>query len=96
MPGQPSHTDLPTRTGEFYFQVWQQSQEPWDWHLRIQVVETGEWDECDSIQQAVWIMLQHLRVEADIEPALLPEEADALEDEDDAETPESALSTGPS
>jgi hypothetical protein len=96
MSGQPPHSELPTRTGEFYFQVWQRSQEPWDWRLRVQVVETGEWDECDSIQEAIWIMRQHLRVEADLEPAMLLEEGDILEEEDGPEEPASPLSMGPS
>jgi hypothetical protein len=87
MAGQPPHSELPIRTGEFYIQVWPRSQAPWDWHLRVQVVETGEWGECDSIQEAVWIMRQHLRVDADVELALVPEEGEDLEDEGRLEEP---------
>jgi hypothetical protein len=82
MAGQPPQSEFTTRTGDFYFQVWQRSQKPWDWRLRVQVVETGEWGECDSLQEAVWIMRQHLRDEADVEAATLPEESDLRDEED--------------
>jgi hypothetical protein len=95
MSGQPPDPPLTTRTGEFFFKVWQRSQKSWDWHMRIQVMETGEWSECDSIQEAVWIMHQCLRVEADVEPAVLPEEGDCLEDEDVLEEPVLPRSIGP-
>jgi hypothetical protein len=61
-----THSQEPfTRTGYFFFKVWRRDGAAWSWRLRVEVVETGEWQIFDSMQEALWFMRQHMTADRD-------------------------------
>lgn len=56
-----------TRTGHFVFRVWPKDGEAWNWRLRVEAIDSGEWGLFDSLQDALWFMREHLAVDEDVE-----------------------------
>jgi len=56
-----------TRTGHFVFRVWRKDGEAWNWRLRVEAIDSGEWGLFDSLQDALWFMREHMAVDEDSE-----------------------------
>jgi hypothetical protein len=59
------YQELFTHTGYFFFKVWRRNGAAWNWRLRVEVVETGEWQIFDSMQEALQFIRQHMTADAD-------------------------------
>ena len=65
MPDGTYHPEPFTRTGGFFFKVWRRGSAAWNWRLRVEVVESGEWEIFDSMQEARWFIRQHMTLDVD-------------------------------
>src|SRR5262245_33010199 len=65
MPDGAHNSEHLTRTGGFLIKVWRRDEATWSWRMRIEVVETGEWEIFDSMQEALWYMRQHMTADVD-------------------------------
>lgn len=59
------NSDDCTRTGHFVFRVWRKDGEAWNWRLRVEAIDSGEWGLFDSLQDALWFMREHMAVDED-------------------------------
>jgi hypothetical protein len=62
--------DLPDecmRTGHFVFRVWRKAGGTWNWRLRVEAIDSGDWGIFDTMQDALWFMREHMAIDEDIE-----------------------------
>jgi hypothetical protein len=55
------------RTGHFVFRVWRKNGGAWNWRLRVEAIDSGDWGIFDSMQDALWFMRGHLAIDEDVE-----------------------------
>jgi hypothetical protein len=55
------------RTGHFVFRVWRRDGGAWNWRLRVEAIDSGDWGIFDSMQDALWFMREHMAIEEDVE-----------------------------